>query len=114
MIDAECQQLHNGNYRFEDGINGGINGVFGFSSDWRLIGRMCLGLLSWPKTAWTTVAEIIDLRPWGVWRMYCKRLFGAVCWVFPVWPDDRVDRRYSSFWSCKRSNRGFNQINCLG
>jgi len=34
MIDAECQQLHNGNYRFEDANNGGCNGVFGFSGDW--------------------------------------------------------------------------------
>jgi hypothetical protein len=34
MIDAECQQLHNGDYRFDDAINGGNNGVFGFSANW--------------------------------------------------------------------------------
>jgi hypothetical protein len=35
MIDAECQQLHNGDYRFDGSINGGMNGVFSFSGDWR-------------------------------------------------------------------------------
>jgi len=48
MIDAECQQLHNGNYRFDDTINGGINGVFSFSGDWGYFWGFCLDFLPWP------------------------------------------------------------------
>jgi len=45
MIDAESQQLHNGDYRFDDMINGGINGVFGFSADWGYFWGFSLGFL---------------------------------------------------------------------
>ncbi|QWD78114.1 hypothetical protein [Polynucleobacter sp. MWH-Svant-W18] len=47
MIDAECQQLHNGDYRFDGGINGGNNGVFGFSGDWGYFWGFSLDFLSW-------------------------------------------------------------------
>jgi hypothetical protein len=49
MIDAECQQLHNGDYRFDDANNGGNNGVFGFSANWRGIRGLCLDFLPWPR-----------------------------------------------------------------
>jgi hypothetical protein len=46
MIDAECQQLHNGDYRFDGSINGGINGVFGFSGNWGYFWGLSLDFLS--------------------------------------------------------------------
>ena len=50
MNDAECQQIHNGNYRFDGSINGGINGVFGFSGDWGCFWGVILDFL--PRSFW--------------------------------------------------------------
>jgi hypothetical protein len=68
MIDAECQQLHNGDYRFDDAINGGNNGVIGFSVDWRRIRGIGLDFLPW-QVKWikATKALLGELS-----RLYCS------------------------------------------
>jgi hypothetical protein len=86
MIDAECQQLHNGDYRFDDVIIGGKNGVFGFSADWRCIWGFCLDFL--PHTSkklppgWFS-----DGDPLGLSSGSCELLFGAIQRFFSIRPN---------------------------
>jgi hypothetical protein len=86
MIDAKCQQLHNGDYRFDDAINGGNNGVFGFSGDWRRIGGIGLDFLPWQVQRIKARKALLGSLS-GLYCSCCQRLSGTVRWFFSVWAD---------------------------
>lgn len=93
MIDAECQQLHNGNYRFDGSINGGINGVFGFSGDWGYFWGLSLDFLSRTLTglqAWEGPFSLLAWLRGGRLQL----VFRAILRIFSVWANIGVGQRY--------------------
>ena len=89
MIDAECQQLHNSDYRFDGSINGGINGVFGFSGDWGYFWGVSLDFLPW-SFWWVQTRQNSDCVLAGIYCSLCKLVCWAILGFFPVWANLRV------------------------
>jgi len=89
MIDAECQQLHNGDYRFDDIINGGENGVFGFSANWGCIRGFCLDLLPWVSQRLSELKRqgIAHQRITGLCRSSWRLVFRPIYGVLSIGPN---------------------------
>ena len=94
MIDAECQQLHNGDYRFDDSIYGGNNGVFGFSANWGCIRRIGLDFLPWHFLSEPKPAKTFAARPGGLYCCRLKLLFRPIPWVFSIRPNAGMALRH--------------------
>ena len=85
MIDAECQQLHNEDYRFEDGLNGGKNGVFGFSANWCYFWHLCLVVLSRIETIPVRLQKAADFNVFRGFSLRTERLYRSDGWHISGW-----------------------------
>ena len=100
VIDAECQQLHNGDYRFDDVINGGKNGVFSFSADWRDFRGLHLDFLPW-KCEWIQAWRAVDRNFAGICGCFNKLLSRAVRRGISVGPNVGMAQRDFGSLPCR-------------
>ena len=94
MIDAECQQLHNRDYRFDGSINGGKNGVFGFSADWGWIWGCCLDFLPWAIQKCERHSFFNGHRS-GIHSCDGELAARSIRRLFSIWTNARVGKRDS-------------------